>query len=304
MMPITPKYVLITPARNEAKFIELAMTSVISQTVPPMKWVVVSDGSTDETDAIVSKYATRYEWIELVRMPERQERHFAGKVRAFNAGYAKVKDLPYEVIGNLDADISFDDREYFAFLMSKFAENPRLGVGGTPYKHGDSTHDYRFVNIEDVSGACQMFRRECFEEIGGYSPLKGGGVDHVAFLSARMKGWRTRTFTEKVCLHHRESGTAQRGVLMARFKVGALDYALGSHPIWEIFRTLYQMTKRPIAIGGLMLFAGYVSGMIKRAERSMPDELVAFRRHEQMNRLRNFFRIGKTSPRLRIAGSP
>jgi hypothetical protein len=119
-----------------------------------------------------------------------------------------------------------------------------------------------------------------------------------------MKGWRTRTFTEKVCLHHRESGTAQRGVLMARFKVGALDYALGSHPVWEIFRTLYQMTKRPIAIGGLMLFAGYVSGMIKRAERSMPDELMAFRRREQMNRLWNFCRIGKTSPRLRIAGSP
>jgi glycosyltransferase involved in cell wall biosynthesis len=288
-MPASPTYVLITPARNEAQFIELAIKSVISQTVTPIKWVVVSDGSTDGTDDIVRKYATQHNWIELVRMPERKERHFAGKVHAFNAGYAGVKNLPYTVIGNLDADISFDDKDYFAFLMSKFAEDPRLGVGGTPYRQGNSMHDYRFVNIEDVSGACQLFRRECFEEIGGYRPLKGGGVDHVAFLTARMKGWRTRTFTDKVCLHHRQSGTAQRSVLMARFTTGALDYALGSHPVWEMFRTVYQMMKRPFVSGGLMLIAGYAWAMVRRAERPVSRELMASRRREQMQRLRQLF---------------
>src|ERR1017187_8213090 len=111
-----PTYVLITPARNEAQFIELTIKSVVSQTVRPLKWVIVSDGSTDGTDDIVSKYAAEYPWIELVRMPERRERHFAGKVGAFNAGYAKVKHLDYEVMGNLDGDISFDD-DYFRFLL-------------------------------------------------------------------------------------------------------------------------------------------------------------------------------------------
>src|SRR5208282_2257989 len=107
-----PSYVLITPARNEAEFIELTIKSVVAQTVRPAKWVIVSDGSTDGTDEIVRRYTADNPWIELVRMPERRERNFAGKVHAFNAGYARLKDVKYEVIGSLDSDISFD-AEYF-----------------------------------------------------------------------------------------------------------------------------------------------------------------------------------------------
>ena len=181
-----PKYVLITPARNEAQFIELTIKSVIAQTVLPLQWVIVSDGSTDGTDEIVNKYAAEHRWIELVRTPERQERHFAGKVHAFNAGYAKVKNLDYDLIGSMDADISFDP-DYFSFLLGKLAEDPALGLVGTPFK--DKTiYDYRFVSIEHVSGACQLFRRECFEQIGGYVPVKSGGIDHIAVITARMKG--------------------------------------------------------------------------------------------------------------------
>src|ERR1700674_2023700 len=124
-----PTYVLITPARNEAAFIELTIKSVVGQTFRPAKWAIVSDGSTDGTDDIVNKYAAEHAWIELVRMPERKERNFAGKAYAFNAGYAKLKELDYDVIGNLDADITFDE-EYFEFLIQKFAENPQLGVAG------------------------------------------------------------------------------------------------------------------------------------------------------------------------------
>jgi glycosyltransferase involved in cell wall biosynthesis len=222
-MMALPAYVLITPARNEAQFIELTIKSVLSQDVRPLRWVIVSDGSTDGTDDLVRKYAAGHPWIQLVRMPDRRERDFAGKVNAFKAGYARVRDLDYAVIGSLDGDISFD-AEYFSFLLHKLAENPALGLVGTPFKDNLSeTYDYRFVNIEHVSGACQLFRRECFEEIGGYSPVKGGGIDHIAVVTARMKGWKTRTFTEKVSLHHREMGTAQHGVLVARFKNGAKD---------------------------------------------------------------------------------
>ncbi len=302
-MLIRPAYVLISPARNEANFIELTIKSVVAQTVRPLKWIIVSDGSTDGTDEIVRQYANEHSWIELVRMPERRERHFAGKVHAFNAGYTRVKDLAFEVIGNLDADVSFDDKDYFLFLMNKFAEDPRLGVGGTPYQQENSTYDYRFVNIEDVSGACQLFRRECFEEIGGYLPLKGGGVDHVAFLTARMKGWQTRTFTDKVCLHHRPAGTAQHGALKAKFRTGALDYALGSHPVWEVFRTAYQMSKRPFLIGGLMLGSGYLWALLRRVERPMSPELIAFRRREQMRRLTKLLTGNRISSHSHIATS-
>ena len=129
------EYVLITPARNEEAFIGQTIESVVAQTVLPIKWVIVSDGSTDRTDGIVKEYTAKYKWIELIRMPERTERHFAGKVHAFNAGYAKVKNLSYDVIGNLDADITFEE-DYMAFLLGKFAEYPLLGVGGTPFREG------------------------------------------------------------------------------------------------------------------------------------------------------------------------
>jgi biofilm PGA synthesis N-glycosyltransferase PgaC len=281
-------YVLITPARNEAAFIELTLKSVVAQTVRPLKWVIVSDGSTDGTDEIVAKYLADNPWIELLRMPERRERHFAGKVHAFNAGYARVKDLPFEIVGSLDADLSFDS-EYFLFLLAKLAENPELGLVGTPFQDGpNKTYDFRFVSIEHVSGACQLFRRQCFEDIGGYKPVKGGGIDHIAVLTARMKGWKTRTFTEKMSIHHRPMGTADRGTFKARFKTGSLDYALGGHPIWELFRTCYQMSRRPVLIGGLTLLAGYLWASVTRAERPISPELVKFRRSEQMHRLRNF----------------
>ncbi len=283
-----PIYVLITPARNEARFIDLTIESVVAQTVRPLKWVIVSDGSTDGTDEIVRKYAADHPWIELVRMPERRERHFAGKVLAFNAGYARLRGLKYEVIGSLDADVSFD-KDYFSFLLRKMADTT-LGLVGTPFKEtSGESYDYRFVNIEHVSGACQVFRRECFEQIGGYVPVRGGGIDYIAVVTARMKGWKTRTFTEKACLHHREMGTAQHGLLKARFKNGVKDYVLGNHPIWELFRTAYQMTKKPFIIGGFALASGYLWAMTKNLERPLSPEMVRLQRREQMQRLTRFF---------------
>jgi biofilm PGA synthesis N-glycosyltransferase PgaC len=295
------KYVVITPARNEAQFIELTLQSMVAQTVPPAKWVIVSDGSTDATDEIVGRYAAQYPWIELLCMPQRKERHFAGKVLAFNAGYARVKDVPYNVIASLDADISFN-KNYFAFLLGKLAEEPRLGLAGTPFLDAQKeTYDYRFVSIEHVSGACQVFRRECFEEIGGYVPVKGGGIDHIAVITSRMKGWKTRTFPEETCTHHRQMGTAQRGSVMARFKFGMQDYALGGHPLWEVFRTVYQMTQRPYIVAGLMVGSGYFWAMLKRAPRPVSNDLVAFRRREQMQRLKSFLTGKRGSSESQLA---
>ena len=230
-MKDTLNYVLITPARNEAQYIELTLRSMVAQTRPPLRWVIVSDGSTDRTDEIVGEYTSQYPWIELLRMPERQERHFAGKVHAFNAGYERVKNLDFGVVGNLDGDVSFEP-EHFEFLIGKMEENTGLGVAGAPFREGTFQYDYRFTNIENVWGGCQLFRRECYEAIGGYLPLKGGCIDHVAVLSARLHGWQTRTFTEKVCVHHRQMGTAMQGALKARFKMGVKDYTVGNHPLW------------------------------------------------------------------------
>jgi len=280
-------YILITPARNEGEFIELTLESMVAQTVPPLKWVIVSDGSTDNTDDIVRRYAANCPWIELVRMPERRERNFAGKVHAFNAGYERVKNLDFSIVGNLDADVSFEP-DHFEFLIAKMAENPQLGVAGAPFREGSYQYDYRFQNIENVWGGCQLFRRDCFEAIGGYMPLQGGCIDHVAVLTARMKGWQTRTFTEKVCLHHRKMNTASQGVVKAKFKFGAKDYIVGNHPLWEFVRVFYQMTQRPFVIGGIALGCGYAWSLVRGVKIPVSPELVAFVRSEQMQRLRRF----------------
>ena len=282
-----PSYVLVTPARNEAQFIESTIKSVVAQTLRPLKWVIVSDGSTDGTDEIVSRYAVAHEWIELLRTPERAERHFAGKAFAFKAGKARIDDLPYDVIANLDADITFEP-DYFTYLLGKLAVDPSLGVVGTPYVEKTGEHfDYKFTSIDHVSGACQVFRRECYESIGGYVPVKVGTIDCIAVITARMKGWKTRTFTDKVSQHHRKVGTAQRGPMKANFYTGVMDYAMGNHPLWQLFRTTYQMTKKPFVIRGLALGMGYLWTSFRRGERPVSREFVKFHRHEQMQRLKS-----------------
>jgi poly-beta-1,6-N-acetyl-D-glucosamine synthase len=279
-------YVLITPARNEAALIELTLKSVVAQTLPPQKWVIVSDGSTDGTDNLVKKYAEQYPWIDLVRLPERRERSFAGKAFAVSTGQAAVGDVPYEVIGNLDADVSFAP-DYFAFLMERFAENPKLGVGGTAFEEaGNANYNYEFVGLEHVSGMCQMFRRECFEAIGGYPRIKSGGIDLIAVLSARAKGWETRTFLEKRFKHHRSQSTALHAGLRERLHAGRKDYLLGNHPLWEIFRSVYQMTHKPYFVGGFLVLAAYFWNALCGVERSIPIELMYLRRSDQMKRLK------------------
>jgi glycosyltransferase involved in cell wall biosynthesis len=306
-------YVLITPARNEAALIEQTIRSVIAQSVLPRKWIIVSDGSTDGTDEIVQRYAHERDWLELIRLPERSDRHFAGKAGAFNAGYAHLSTLSaqlpgvrkpgearstsWDLIGNLDADITFGP-DYFEFLLQKFSANPRLGVAGTPFVEDHDRLDqhsyaHQFANSSHVSGACQIFRRECFDEVGGYVPIKAGAIDWVAVTTARMKGWQTRTFTEKVCFHHRKLGvgSGSPGKLPMWFHYGRKAYLVGGHPLWECSRGLFRMWEKPFILGGLYFMAGYAWAALRRSERAVSGELMQFHRVEQMTRLRRAFRL-------------
>ena len=277
------QYVLITPSRNEAGFIEHTLRSVVNQTVLPLKWVIVNDGSTDATGEIATKYAQRHSWIEVVNRPVRKERHFAAKVEAFNAGLERVKHLKHEIIGNLDADVTLDP-DHFEFLLSKFSEDHRLGVAGTVFTEpsGYNSATDSFEGQTYVSGQCQIFRRRCFEEIGGYVPSKAGGIDWMAVTTARMIGWKTRSFREKSFLHHRPLGTADRGAFAKNIAYGKKDYILGGHPLWEILRCSYQMTKRPYIVGGAALLSGFAMAFVSRAERPVSLELMRFHRREQM----------------------
>lgn len=288
-------YVLVTPARNEAALIDQTIQAVFAQSVLPRMWIIVSDGSTDGTDGIVQCYARQHDWIELLRLPERRDRHFAAKAHAFNAGYSSLvtghSSLPFDIIANLDSDITFGP-DYFEFLLQKFSDNPRLGVAGTPFVEDHDRLDqhsyaHQFANSTHVSGACQMFRRECFEELGGYLPVSTGAIDWIAVTTARMKGWETRTFTEKVCFHHRKLGvgSGSPGKLPMWFHYGRKAYLVGGHPLWECSRGLFRMWERPFILGGLCFIAGYTWAALVRSERAVSRELIQFHRAEQMVRL-------------------
>lgn len=290
------KYVLVTTARNEEAYIEQTLRSVVNQSFLPGKWVIVSDGSTDRTEEIVKKYMSDNPWIELLVRPQRTDRSFSGKAHAFNEGCKLLEDVDYDIIGNLDADISFEP-DYMKCLIEKFERDPELGVGGTDYVEGEF-HSFRdsYISENHVNGQIQMFRKNCFDEIGGYLPIPYGGIDWVAVTTARMKGYRTRSFQDRVYNHLRKMGTEGTSVLGARFHYGKKDYFLGGHPLWQIFRSVFQMTKKPYATGGIALLAGYGWAWIT-IKKQVPKDLEQFHRVEQMNRLKGMFRSG-----LRLRG--
>ena len=280
------KYVLITPAHNEQAFIEHTLRSMFAQTLPPARWVIVDDGSTDKTVEIAERYARQCSWINFVRLARQQGRSFSKKVGAFNAGFELVRTIGFDVVGNLDADISFEP-DYLEFLLSKFAADSALGVAGTPFtEDGYDSASHSFEGENHVAGGCQLFRRKCFEDIGGYTANAAGGVDWIAVTTARMMGWKTQSFREKRFHHHRPMGTAGRGTLGAVFLYGEKDFYLGNSPIWEGFRIMYWATKRPFGLGGCALMAGYIEAWLTGTKRAVSPELMRFHRDEEMKKLR------------------
>jgi poly-beta-1,6-N-acetyl-D-glucosamine synthase len=286
------KYVLLTSARNEQAVLRYTLEAVTAQTKLPERWIIVDDGSTDGTAGLVDEYSRRHPWIELLRRPPRAHRSFAGKANAINSAAERMTaaGVEFDVLGNLDADVSFEP-DYMEVLLERFVEDPRLGVAGTPFTQDadyDSSRD-SFEGEHYVAGPCQLFRRQCFEEIGGYFPNPAGGVDWIAVMTARMKGWTVRAFPEKRFHHHRTLGTAERSPLGAMFSYGQKDYYLGGSPVWQFFRACYQTTKRPLLFGGLSLLAGYTWAALTRTPRIVSPELMRFHRADQMRKLRRVF---------------
>lgn len=280
------RYVIVTPVKNEERYIEKTIHSMLEQTILPVLWVIVSDASTDNTDRIVKYYEDRTKWIKFVRRSEEKHRDFASKVYCFNEGLKYLEKLDYDFIGNIDGDISFDER-HFEFLIERFSEDPNLGLAGSLMleKGYDTLRDSVFDD-RDVFGAVQFFRKNCFEDTGGYVPVNGGGVDWLAVRMARMKGWKTKTFIERSFYHHHPMGTGSSGKIFARFDYGRKDYAFGNHPIWELLRVVFQMKSKPYVIGGLLIGLGYLSAILSIRTSNIPKEVRKFNRKEQLARLR------------------
>lgn len=278
-------YVLITPARNEEAFIEKTIQAVVAQTILPLKWVIVSDGSTDQTDAIVDRYSKDYEFIWLKRRSGDQERNFGSKVRAFTLGYESVKNLAFNFVGNLDADISMEPG-YYEGILSKFENDEQLGIaGGIRFDFCGGRFRRMHSAKNSVGGPFQFFRRACYEEIGGYQPFELGGIDAVAEITARMYGWKVENFPEYNIHHYRCTGTAGGNVLRGNFKKGMQHYVIGYHPLFQIASCISHLRNYPVIIGSLAFMSGYFWAMWKRAEKKVPKDFINYLQKEQLGRL-------------------
>jgi poly-beta-1,6-N-acetyl-D-glucosamine synthase len=280
------KYVVITPAHNEERFIEKTIFSMIAQTVRPLKWIIVNDGSTDRTSEIVGKYLSQYEFIELLTVERGTERSFGNKARAFNLGAQHLKGVNYEFIGNLDADMVLEP-DYYSNMFRIFSEDRKLGVcGGIVYTTAGNTLVTMDQTLNSVGGAIQLFRRECFADIGaGYMPLPYGGIDAAAEITAKMKGWSVRKSLENKVYEQRQTGTAISSPLTACYRLGCRFHSLGYSLAFFGLRCLYRIGDPPLVIGGCATFLGFVSSMIKRRPVVLTDEVVEHWRREQRGRL-------------------
>ncbi len=283
------RYVLITAAKNEQEYIERTIRAVISQTVSPQKWVIVNDGSTDRTEEIIKRYAKKYEFIQLLQVSENRQRDFCSKVYALHAGYEQLRNEEYEFVGNLDADVSFD-AQYYDKILEHFLKNPKLGIaGGIIWELLDDRFVSQNISLNSVAGAIQLFRRPCYEEIGGYKPLKFGGEDAITEVLARKNGWLVQTFPEIKVFHHRRVTIGKGNILTTRFRQGMRDYLLGYHPVFYAAMCFYRVIDQPYFFGSIFKMCGYFWAAIQRERRVVPADFIKYLRWEQVRRLRFVF---------------
>jgi biofilm PGA synthesis N-glycosyltransferase PgaC len=282
-MPGKP-YVIVTPARNEAQYIEKTIESVISQTLLPKRWVIVSDGSTDATDDIVKRYAAKCDFIELIRRDSTAVRDFGSKVKAIDAGYARIRHLEFDYFGNLDADIAFD-ADYYAKVMDRFDRDPRLGIAGGIVVDVIKERRTKTFHGDGVGCAVHFFRRQCYEGIGGYLPMQFGGEDTIAETMAKMQNWHVRTFPEIVVRHLRPRGAGTGSGSRIQFKRGVADYYMGYHPLFFIFKSLFRFKEKPFILSTFLMLSGYFYSYSRKVNFQVPPDVVRYLRMDQMNKL-------------------
>jgi poly-beta-1,6-N-acetyl-D-glucosamine synthase len=287
----TPRYVLVTPARDEAATIGLTIAAVRAQDVRPLCWVIVDDGSSDSTADVVRQHIEGADWIMLVRRDGGGTADFASKVGAFRTGLLRLNDLDYDFIGNLDADVSVEP-DYFRQVLRAFADRPRLGVaGGHVIEEYGGRRVPQRISSNSVPGAVQMFRRQTFDEIGGLRPMRFGGEDAAAEILARMHGWEVATLFHLKVRHQGRVLARNSGPLTAWFVRGKVNRSLGYDPLFHIFASAYRAAAQPpYGLSGAAMFAGYAWAAARRRGPALDADAVSYLRAEQRQRLMRIFR--------------
>lgn len=284
------KYLLITTAYNEEKFIEETIISVIKQTIIPQKWLIIDDGSTDRTYEIIKKYEAKYNFIKSLKLKRDDiNTYYEHRTLVILNGYKQIENLQHDFLGILDADIGLEPT-YFESILDEFEQNPKLGVASGIYIEkikGQFQSAVRDPDEINTSGGLQVFRRQCYEDIGGYQALEYGGDDTLANIVARMNGWQTKHFPRYQAIHYRPLGTGDgTKLLVAKYRSGLADYSLGTHPLFILAKSFRRVfLEKPIVLASIARLTGFLSGFFIVKKREIPDKVVKFVRKEQIRRL-------------------
>lgn len=270
-MPLNPskepsaRYIIVSPVKDEEKYIELTLRSVINQILKPVLWIIVDDGSKDSTPGIVRRYSEDHPFIRLVFNPHTGSRKTGSAViRAFNFGCQAIGDIEYDFIAKLDCDISFAP-DYFQKLLDRFSEEKRIGIASGVYLEIYKSGTWEVVEMPSyhAAGACKVMRRKCFEEIGGF--IVSAGWDTVDEIRAMTRGWKTGHFTDLLMQHHKPEGSGI-GPIRTSLMHGEIYYLTGGSKLFFVLKVLHRIAVRPYFVNAAALLWGYMRAMMGRKQ--------------------------------------
>ncbi len=277
------RYVIITPVRDEERHLERTIESLLTQSVLPAEWVIVDDGSTDRTGAVIDRYAAQVPWIHAIHRENRGFRKAGGGVvDAFYDGYRSLRCKGWQFIVKLDGDLSFAP-DYFEQCFARFRRERCLGIGGGDIYHEVDGQPRLEINPAfHVRGATKIYRRACWEAIGGL--IHAAGWDTIDEVKANMLGWKTHSFPELRLIHHRVTGLAD-GLLRDRVKHGVACYISGYHPLFVAAKCISRLTRKPYFLGSAAIAYGFVKGYVTRAPQVQDARIIRYLRGQQLRRL-------------------
>jgi glycosyltransferase involved in cell wall biosynthesis len=260
------KYLVITPVKDEERHVEHTLCSMASQTVKPVRWIIVDDGSSDRTPELLAKYAAEHSFIKIITNPRGQTRQPGSAViRAFNRGYEDAKGVDYDFIVKLDCDLSFDP-DYFEKLLGRFSANPKLGIASGVYWESANGVDWNEIAMPayHACGASKVIRRDCWEQINGF--IASRGWDTVDEIRAITHGWETTHFRDLKMKHWKIEGSGI-GSWKTNIMHGEIYYLTGGGIFFFLLKVLHRLKSRPVLFGGVAVLWGYLRSLLARKPR-------------------------------------
>ncbi len=281
---LSQDYLVVSPVRNEASHIEMTIRSVLAQDRLPAQWVLVDDGSTDDTAAIIGRYVAETTWMRLISLPNRgfYDLHRGGEIKAFYRGLESIGSRRFDFLVKLDGDVSLDPH-YFSDLLQRFRDDRKLGIAsGSCYYDKGGRLVLEKANELQPRGAARMYRAECWGDIGG--ALKDLAWDVIDVYKARMSGWHTRAFPSIRMIHHVQTNS-KGGVLSGRRRQGAVEYLVSTHPLFFMLKAMLDAFRKPLVVGSLAYVWGYAECVRTHQPRLVGPALGEFIRREQLKHL-------------------